>query len=51
MMFVTPLIAIGIFWHGWSAEAKTHWIVPTLGTVPIGIGMMGFFVFTLLEGS
>ena len=44
MMFFTPLVAIGMFWYGWSAEAKTHWIVPILGTVPIGIGMMGFFV-------
>jgi len=57
MMFFAPLIAIGMFWYGWAAEAKTHWyypigrgeidrrIVPILGTVPIGIGMMGFFVF------
>jgi hypothetical protein len=56
MMFSAPLIAIGMFWYGWAAEAHTHWylrpeginadsrIVPILGTVPIGIGMMGFFV-------
>jgi hypothetical protein len=54
MMIATPLVPIGLFWYGWSAEAKTHWytshvptdnrIVPILGTVPIGIGMMGFFV-------
>jgi len=44
MMFFTPLVAIGMFWYGWSAEEKTHWIVPILGTVPIGIGMIGFFV-------
>ena len=44
MMWFTPLIAIGMFWYGWSAKAATHWIVPILGTVPIGIGMMGFFL-------
>lgn len=44
MMFATPLVAIGLFWYGWAAEAKTHWIVPILGTVPIGIGMIGFFL-------
>lgn len=25
MMFSTPLIAVGMFWYGWSAKAKTHW--------------------------
>ena len=44
MMFFTPLVPIGMFWYGWAAEEKTHWIVPILGTVPIGVGMMGFFV-------
>jgi hypothetical protein len=25
MMFCAPLIAIGMFWYGWSAEAKAPW--------------------------
>jgi hypothetical protein len=25
MMFSSPLIAIGMFWYGWAAEAKAHW--------------------------
>lgn len=25
MMFFAPLIAIGMFWYGWAAEAHTHW--------------------------
>jgi hypothetical protein len=25
MMFFTPLIAIGMFWYGWSADKMTHW--------------------------
>lgn len=31
-------IPVGLFWYGWSAQAKTHWIVPLLGTVFVGIG-------------
>ena len=44
MMWFTPLIPIGMFWYGWSANKPTHWIVPILGTVPLGIGMMGIFL-------
>lgn len=44
MMFFTPLIAIGMFWYGWSADKKVHWIVPIIGTFPIGVGMIGFFL-------
>lgn len=39
--FCTP---IGLFWYGWSAEAKAHWIVPILGTVFIGMGMVVTYV-------
>ncbi|KAL8733167.1 MAG: hypothetical protein Q9181_003698 [Wetmoreana brouardii] len=47
MMLGSPLIAAGLFWYGWSSEAKSHWIVPIIGTVPIGAGLM--FVFTPLS--
>ncbi|KAF2008410.1 benomyl/methotrexate resistance protein [Aaosphaeria arxii CBS 175.79] len=30
---------IGLFWYGWAAEAKTHWVVPILGTVFVGMGI------------
>jgi multidrug resistance protein len=39
--FCTP---VGLFWYGWSAETKTHWIVPILGTVFISMGMIFTFV-------
>lgn len=39
-----PLVAVAFFWYGWSAEAKVHWIVPILGTVVFGMGMMPGFV-------
>ncbi|EJP62611.1 MFS transporter, putative [Beauveria bassiana ARSEF 2860] len=38
MMWSTPVIPIGFFWYGWSADKVTHWIVPILGTLVIGLG-------------
>ena len=37
-------LPIGLFWYGWSAQARTHWIVPILGTGAFGIGLMCVFV-------
>lgn len=37
-------IPIALFWYGWSAEKQAHWIVPIIGMVPFGIGMMGVFL-------
>lgn len=40
-----PLIAGGLFWYGWAAQAKTtHWIVPILGSALVGVGNMCFFM-------
>jgi multidrug resistance protein len=39
-----PLVAVSFFWYGWSAQEKTHWIVPILGTVFFGLGMFPGFV-------
>lgn len=36
MMCASPVIPIGFFWYGWSADKHTHWIVPILGTFAIG---------------
>ena len=44
MVFGAPFIPIGLFWYGWAAEAKTHWIVPILGTLFFGIGLLATFV-------
>lgn len=35
-----PLVAVSFFWYGWSAQAKVHWIVPIIGTIFFGMGMM-----------
>lgn len=37
-------LPVGLFWYGWAVEAKTHYIVPMIGTAFIGFGMMLNFV-------
>jgi hypothetical protein len=32
------------FWYGWSTNFAVHWIVPILGLIPFGIGMIGIFM-------
>ncbi|KAL4877059.1 major facilitator superfamily domain-containing protein [Aspergillus karnatakaensis] len=44
MVFGAWTIPIGLFWYGWSAEAKTHWIVPIIGTGVFAIGLMTVFM-------
>jgi apolipoprotein N-acyltransferase len=38
MIWSSPIVPIGFFWYGWSADKVTHWIVPILGTMFIGLG-------------
>jgi predicted MFS family arabinose efflux permease len=40
MIWMSPLIPIGFFWYGWSAQAHVHWIAPIIGTSFIGIGAL-----------
>ena len=44
MMYSGPFVVICLFWYGWSADKKAHWIVPIIGTVFFGPGMIGAFV-------
>ncbi|KAF7631487.1 hypothetical protein AFLA_012344 [Aspergillus flavus NRRL3357] len=37
-------LPIGLFWYGWAAEKKEHWIMPIIGTGWIGIGVVASFV-------
>lgn len=41
-------IPVGLFWYGWAAEGRTHWIVPILGTLVAGIGINTLMVRALL---
>ena len=36
----TLLVPIGLFWYGWSMRSNVHWIVPVIGTIPIGAGLI-----------
>ncbi|KAI9842238.1 MAG: hypothetical protein M1837_007383 [Sclerophora amabilis] len=44
MIYGAPLIPIGLFWYGWSAEARVHWIVPIIGSSLVGAGMLAIFM-------
>jgi len=35
---------IGLFWYGWSAQARIHWIMPIIGSGIFGAGMMVIFL-------
>ncbi|OHW97282.1 cycloheximide resistance protein [Colletotrichum incanum] len=37
-------VPIGLFWYGWTAEYRTHWIVPIIGTAFMGIGIVIAYV-------
>src|SRR5271170_790375 len=44
-LFVTAwFLPIALFWYGWSAEAEIHWIMPVIGTLFFGIGIVSIFV-------
>lgn len=34
------LVPAGLFWYGWTAEKKTHYIVPIIGTSLLGGGIV-----------
>jgi MFS family permease len=42
-VFFGFLIPISFFWYGWTVDKQVHWIVPIIGLLPFGFGMMGIF--------
>ena len=40
MIYGAPLGPIGLFWYGWSAQARVQWIIPILGTLFFGAGVV-----------
>ncbi|RGP66447.1 hypothetical protein FLONG3_8884 [Fusarium longipes] len=38
------IIPAGLFLFGWTAEKKTHWILPIIGTSFLGVGMIVVFM-------
>jgi multidrug resistance protein len=37
------LVPIGLFWYGWSAQARLHWIMPNIGVAIFGAGVITGF--------
>ncbi|KAK3633963.1 hypothetical protein LTR56_015573 [Elasticomyces elasticus] len=44
LMYAGPFIPCGLFIYGWTAQYKVHWIVPILGTLFVGIGLIAAFM-------
>ncbi|KAJ7129185.1 major facilitator superfamily domain-containing protein [Mycena epipterygia] len=32
LIFGSLFVPVGLFWYGWSAQARLHWIMPIIGT-------------------
>lgn len=44
MIMFACLLPISFFWYGWTVDKDVHWIVPIIGMMPFGIGMMGVYL-------
>ena len=41
IMFISSILTpIGLFWYGWTAEERVHWILPNLGQVFLSAGII-----------
>lgn len=40
-------LPIGLFWVGWSAHKDVHWMVPIVGGLPFGFGLVLIFFSTI----
>ncbi|KAK7426938.1 hypothetical protein QQZ08_006530 [Neonectria magnoliae] len=38
------LLPITFFWYGWAADRAVHWIVPVIGLIPFGLGIIGIWL-------
>ncbi|KAM0249564.1 hypothetical protein ACHAQJ_008993 [Trichoderma viride] len=40
-MFIgSIMVSIGLFWYGWSVQARLHWIMPNIGVAILSAGTM-----------
>ncbi|PTB41754.1 hypothetical protein M441DRAFT_68771 [Trichoderma asperellum CBS 433.97] len=44
MIFYAAFCPISFFWYGWTTDKDVHWIVPIIGMVPFGFGLMGLYL-------
>ncbi|KAL3444936.1 major facilitator superfamily domain-containing protein [Aspergillus insuetus] len=42
-IFFALFVPVSFFWYGWSAQQKTHWIIPIIGLAPFAFGMVGIY--------
>ncbi|KAG2361256.1 major facilitator superfamily domain-containing protein [Suillus spraguei] len=40
LIFGSLIIPVGLFWYGWSAQARVHFMMPIIGTAILGFGIM-----------
>ena len=38
------ILPITFFWYGWAADKAVHWIVPVIGLIPFGLGVVGIWL-------
>ena len=43
------IVAIGLFIYGWTVEKKVFWLVPIIGTMLVGLGLLATFVRFLVR--
>ncbi|KAF2828448.1 MFS general substrate transporter [Ophiobolus disseminans] len=46
MIFMWPLVGVGLIIYGWTAHYAVHWIGPMIGTAIFGAGAMSAIFFT-----
>jgi MFS family permease len=44
LIFGSFFVPAGLFWYGWSAQARLHWIMPMIGSGIFGFGLMTTFL-------
>ena len=44
MVWVAPFMPVGLFIYGWTADKNVHWIVPIIGTMFFGFGLITTFM-------
>lgn len=44
LIWGSPFIPAGLFLYGWSAQYQLHWVVPEIGTLLVGIGLIAAFM-------
>ncbi|KAG1741322.1 multidrug resistance protein 4 [Suillus lakei] len=40
LIFGSLFVPVGLFWYGWSAQAKVHFMMPIIGAAIFGFGIM-----------